>query len=571
MPLHHPFASGPRFWLTVLLGLLSASFAWAQTDPPGRVARLSHLEGGANFALENSGSWTPAEFNRPLTAGDQIATESGSRAEVHSGSTALHLGANTWLIFDALDDTSTRLEVAEGMLAMRIRALFPDERYEIGSANLTFVPGEPGDYRIDVDTAGDTTRVTLHSGSGVVHGRNGESRTLVAPQQIVYHGRPGAFIQSLAQAPRDDFDLWVSVRNHREDQAASARYVPREMVGYQQLDVWGVWISDPMYGVVWLPRVSIADWAPYRYGHWVWISPWGWTWVDDAPWGFAPFHYGRWVQINLRWAWVPGPLPPRPIYAPALVAFIGISGVSGDISWSVALGTGGIGVGIGWFPLAPGELWRPAYPVSTLYLDRVNRWPGHDVPRPPADYRHQRHPGALTIVPADRFTERNRYRYRSYTSLQPRVPDSELSRTRAVPLPPRTITRTESRTGTGTATPRPTAPAAPVPPPELRQAPRVRVAPPPTTQPAPARRPAPQAPAREVQRETVPAAPRAVPRSQPQETPQRQPRVEQRQAPRQPAVQEQNRERVERQERAPRSTTGRDNGNERRELGPERR
>jgi hypothetical protein len=25
------------------------------------------------------------------------------------------------------------------------------------------------------------------------------------------------------------------------------------------------------------------------------MSPWGWTWVDNAPWGFAPFHYGRWV------------------------------------------------------------------------------------------------------------------------------------------------------------------------------------------------------------------------------------------------------------------------------------
>jgi hypothetical protein len=48
------------------------------------------------------------------------------------------------------------------------------------------------------------------------------------------------------------------------------------------------------------------------YGRWVWVVPWGWTWVDDAPWGFAPFHYGRWVYVSY-WAWVPGPLAVRPV------------------------------------------------------------------------------------------------------------------------------------------------------------------------------------------------------------------------------------------------------------------
>jgi len=547
MPLHHPLASGLRRGLTVLLGLLTAGLAWAQADPPGRVARLSHLEGRANFALENSGSWTPAEFNRPLTAGDQVATEPGSRAEVHSGSTALHLNGSTWLIFHALDDASTRLELSEGALAMRIRTLFPEERYEVGTAHLNFVASEPGDYRFDVDTAGGTTRLTLHSGSGVAYGRNGETRTLVAPQQIVYHGRPGAFIQSLAEAPRDSFDLWVSVRNHREDQATSARYLSRETVGYQQLDAWGVWITDPLYGPVWQPRTIVADWAPYRYGHWVWISPWGWTWVDDAPWGFAPFHYGRWIQLGLRWTWVPGPVAPRPVYAPALVAFIGISGVSGDISWSLSIGTGGIGVGIGWFPLAPGELWRPAYPVSPRYLGQVNHWLGRsEAPRPPSDYRYQRHPAALTIVPADDFGQLHRYRNRNYTSLQPHVPDRELSRTRAVPPPPRSVLRNGSRSGAAPAIPRLEAPAPALPQPGLAQPPRLRV-PPPAAQPAPGRSPAP--PAREVQRqreqspqpqpqlrrmpdersvqpapvrrEPSPMSPRPAPRSEPQPSPQR--------------------------------------------------
>jgi len=40
------------------------------------------------------------------------------------------------------------------------------------------------------------------------------------------------------------------------------------------------------------------DWAPYRYGRWEYIAPWGYTWVDEEPWGFAPFHYGRWVNFQ---------------------------------------------------------------------------------------------------------------------------------------------------------------------------------------------------------------------------------------------------------------------------------
>jgi hypothetical protein len=51
---------------------------------------------------------------------------------------------------------------------------------------------------------------------------------------------------------------------------------------------------------------------------WRWVMPWGWSWVDDAAWGFAPSHYGRWASIPEtdsldpsapgpeRWGWVPG-------------------------------------------------------------------------------------------------------------------------------------------------------------------------------------------------------------------------------------------------------------------------
>ena len=143
------------------------------------------------------------------------------------------------------------------------------------------------------------------------------------------------------------------------------RYVSPDVVGYQDLDDYGVWYSDSNYGYIWVPRVT-RGWAPYQDGHWAWISPWGWTWVDEAPWGYAPFHYGRWVYARNRWGWVPGPIAVRPVYAPALVAFIG------GPRFSVSVALGGGGGHVGWFPLGPREVYVPAYRTSREYVNRVN-------------------------------------------------------------------------------------------------------------------------------------------------------------------------------------------------------
>src|SRR5437016_591981 len=120
-------------------------------------------------------------------------------------------------------------------------------------------------------------------------------------------------------------------------------------LGVEDLDDYGDWRSSPEYGDVWFPRVS-AGWAPYREGHWAWIDPWGWTWVDDDPWGYAPFHYGRWAAFGGRWGWIPGPVAVRPVYAPALVVFVGGGGF-------VAGGN------VAWFAMGPREVYVPSYRV----------------------------------------------------------------------------------------------------------------------------------------------------------------------------------------------------------------
>jgi hypothetical protein len=361
-----------RSFLTRVLALLVLALAGAgaiaQTDPPARVASLSHIEGSVVLAPAGDTEWTDAVLNRPITRDDRLWTDPGGRAEVHLGSAVLHMDGETFLGIAALDDQVLQASLNEGAVNARVRQLEAGENFEIDTPQLAFRASQPGDYRIDVDAARGTTRVTVRSGIALVYGASGEAQQLQAGQQISFAGRDLERVAVQASPLEDGFDRWAAERNRIEDQSIAARYVPRDVVGYQQLDPYGSWAQDPSYGAIWYPRVTVADWAPYRYGHWDWIAPWGWTWIDDAAWGFAPFHYGRWAIVGSRWAWVPGRIGRRPVYAPALVEFIG--GGGGRSGRHLPTGSN---PGIAWYPLAPGEDWRPGFRTSAVYVRNVNR------------------------------------------------------------------------------------------------------------------------------------------------------------------------------------------------------
>ncbi|KQP22021.1 DUF6600 domain-containing protein [Pseudorhodoferax sp. Leaf267] len=383
-------------WATRLaLGLgclIAASLATAQEDPPDRVARMSLSDAGAQWAHAGSNDWQSAEANWPLTAGDRIRLPAGSRTELHAGASALRLQGPAQLEIGALDDATLRLVLADGSLNLSVRELAANERVEVNTGNLAMVVDRPGEFRIDADPAGDTTAVGVRSGAVTVYGENGQSSPLVAPRQARYAGRQLLALDVMGLGARDGLDQWAADRMRAEEQSVSARYVSRETIGYQELDAHGEWVNDVSYGTVWYPRVTVADWAPYRYGQWRWVHPWGWTWIDDARWGFAPFHYGRWVQTGSRWGWVPGPITRRPAYAPALVGFAGTPGHRPPPGRAQAPGAD-------WFPLAPGEAWRPPFGASQRYLDRVNRGYARPGGGQPPRYQFERRPEAVTTTP----------------------------------------------------------------------------------------------------------------------------------------------------------------------------
>jgi hypothetical protein len=347
-----------------LFTIASAVLVSAQTDPPGRVGRLSYINGAVSFRPGDIEDWVQADVNRPLTTGDHLWIDEGARAELHIGTAALRINSRTAFEFLNLDDGNTQVRLTEGSLNIRVRSLDQNETFEVDTPNLAFSVLRTGEYRIDVNPDAQTTRITVRGGEGEVTG-GGQAFTVHAREQAQVSGGDSLSYNVLSAPPPDEWDNWCNGRDRREDQSQSARYVSREMVGYQDLDDNGDWHNEPDYGAVWVPRAVPVGWAPYHYGHWVWVEPWGWTWVDDAPWGFAPFHYGRWAYVRGYWGWIPGPVAVRPVYAPALVAWVGGS------RFSLSISVGG-GPGIGWFALGPREVYVPSYRASPRYVNREN-------------------------------------------------------------------------------------------------------------------------------------------------------------------------------------------------------
>ncbi|MEP6998612.1 MAG: DUF6600 domain-containing protein, partial [Betaproteobacteria bacterium] len=358
--------SPTRLLTVVLVGaamLLLSGIGLA--DPPARVARLSYFNGTVSFAPAGVDEWALAAPNRPLVTGDRLWADANGRAELQAGNVAVRLGASTSVNILNLDDRAAQIELAQGSLYVRVSRFERDEILEIDTPNLAFTISGAGRYRIDVNPDGNVTSLAVLAGSGEAYGE-GAAYRIGAGDRYSFSGTGLRDYEYSDIGAPDPFDRWAAERDRRYDASLSARYVSRDVIGYEDLDQYGSWSVVAAYGNVWYPRSVPSGWAPYRTGRWSWIDPWGWTWIDEAPWGFAPYHYGRWAYVTGRWGWIPGPVNVRPIYAPALVAFIG----GGD--FSLSLSVGGTASGIAWFPLGPGEVYLPSYRVSRDYFTNVN-------------------------------------------------------------------------------------------------------------------------------------------------------------------------------------------------------
>src|SRR5260221_8912929 len=107
------------FPVLILLGGLLFAFsspAQADDDPPGRVARLNYIQGSVSFQPAGETDWVSAVTNRPVTTGDRLWADNGSRAELHTGSATIRLDSGTGFSFLNLDDRTVQIQLTQGTL-----------------------------------------------------------------------------------------------------------------------------------------------------------------------------------------------------------------------------------------------------------------------------------------------------------------------------------------------------------------------------------------------------------------------------------------------------------------------
>ena len=354
-------------------------------DPPGRVARVSYLEGPVSFKAAGTDEWVAASLNRPLTTGDSLWTDKEARAELTFGSAAIRLDSQTGISFLNFDDHTVQVRLSQGAVGFHVRSIEGDETIEVDTPSAAITLLRAGDYRVEANSDSEATRIVVRAAGLADVAGAAQPFVVRANLEAILPGQ-NAREDTRAAPPLDAFDNFCETRERRAATAESRKYVAPGVIGWEDLDEHGAWETDPVHGPIWIPRVVLPGWAPYRFGHWVWIDPWGWTWIDEAPWGFAPFHYGRWVFARTRWCWVPGPPRVRVVFAPALVVFVG--GGWPQLRYHVHVGAG---IGIGWFPLGPREEYIPPYRASRTGAIRQT-------------YVNHRVAGAITTVPEDEFT-----------------------------------------------------------------------------------------------------------------------------------------------------------------------
>jgi len=339
---------------------LAAAPGDAQPDPPAEAGRLSSISGTVSIQPAGVDDWGQAYPNLPLGPGDRVVTDVDGRAEIQVGRTYVRIGPNSDV--SLVDSTPEGLYfgVAQGSIHVRSNGLWQGQALYVntpsGSSSLTAA----GELRVDVWPDQQAAVFTSFGSNVAITGAGGFAQWLGAGQALELVGSNPVTPQWLQPADWDDLDNWSHQRDQQIFAPQSYRYVSPEIPGAYELDANGDWMPGTPYGPIWFPRNVPGGWAPYHYGHWVNHAPWGWVWIEDESWGYAPFHYGRWVAYNGRWGWVPGPPTAHPVWSPALVVFAG------------GIHVGGVGVSA-WFPLGPGEPYRPWYHTSPQYMDDVNR------------------------------------------------------------------------------------------------------------------------------------------------------------------------------------------------------
>jgi hypothetical protein len=416
---------GRRIILSGALVLLMGAAASGADDPAqGRVGGIEVAEGevalrllasGGAAGAARPGAWSEAGRNDPVASGMSVRTAAASRAVLRAGGDLVAVSDGSEADIVKLDDAGTTIALRRGRLGVRLSERDAGREIEIIIPSGALRLSAPGEYDIIAGDGKSPARVAVPAGTAQFSGKRLDA-VVASGGAVLLNGSDPVTI--LPGSTDDDaFGEWWRAQKRVPADAPVLRHVSVAVTGHELLDGHGAWERVAGLGAAWFPKDLPRDWVPYRYGRWRWMNPWGWTWIDDMPWGFATSHFGRWANVGRsdgeagRWGWVPGERPgeqqgkriEEPAFMPAAVAFLGTAGVG--LSYPDAFSPA-----VAWFPLAPGELYWPSFTDDPDAIRRLNTGAVAD----PSVIG----PARKDDPPADVVT--GEYRNRRYASVVPR-------------------------------------------------------------------------------------------------------------------------------------------------------
>jgi hypothetical protein len=185
------------------------------------------MEGSVSIRQVAGDTWAIPDTNVVLGSGDRLWVDSVGHLEVEFGSTAVRLASETELHLVRVELNVLQLLLPQGSIDYRVRDIDTAKTHEIDAPNAAIFVEQNGEYRIDVSSNGDTTRLVTWSGHAQVAAA-GRTFPVDSGQMVYIRGDSTTGYQITPAGPMDAFDLWARDRNTREEDTGPMEEEPTD-------------------------------------------------------------------------------------------------------------------------------------------------------------------------------------------------------------------------------------------------------------------------------------------------------------------------------------------------------
>ena len=268
-------------------------------------ARVSYKAGDAMIKGNDDADWSSASINTLVLPGDVLWSDKDGTMELEmAGGTFLRMADGSKAEITSLPPSGLIRGWTGSFYIQRTSRSSGNIKFQTPVCTIEVV--RDSQVRLDLVRDGATT-VTVRWGRAYVSTEGGGAplaiergtRTYVDPGYLPSDPMP------FNLSAEDAFDAWsrertrlIAVGNEIDPPGHAVKTVP---MGYDDLATSGEWIQvDSDY--CWRPTI-VADFVPYRSGHWSFLAGCGYVWVGDQPFSYVTSHYGRWRHHD-RYGWI---------------------------------------------------------------------------------------------------------------------------------------------------------------------------------------------------------------------------------------------------------------------------